>query len=48
MKCLFSIAAALCLSFAGACAADEAVVKAARINLRGQPNTGSEVVTQLK
>lgn len=48
MKCLFSIAAALCLSVAGAFAADEAVVKAARINLRGQPTTGSEVVTQLK
>lgn len=48
MKCLFSFAAALCLSVAGACAADEAVVKAARINLRGQPTTGSEVVTQLK
>lgn len=48
MKCQFSLAAALWLSVAGAFAADEAVVKAARVNLRGQPTTGSEVVTQLK
>ena len=48
MKCQFSLAAALCLSVAGAFAADEAVVKAARVNVRGQPTTGSEVVTQLK
>lgn len=48
MKCHFPLAAALCLSVAGAFAADEAVVKAARINVRGQPTTGSEVVTQLK
>ena len=48
MKCQFPLVAALCLSVAGAFAADEAVVKAPRINLRGQPTTGSEVVTQLK
>ncbi|MBI5800344.1 MAG: SH3 domain-containing protein [Verrucomicrobia bacterium] len=48
MKCLCFFAAALCLSVAGAFAADEAVVKAARINVRGQPTTGSEIVTQLK
>lgn len=48
MKCHFPLAAALCLSVAGAFAADEAVVKAARVNVRGQPTTGSEVVTQLK
>lgn len=48
MKCQFFLAAALCLSVAGAFAADEAVVKAARVNVRGQPTTGSEVVTQLK
>lgn len=48
MKCHFSLAAALCLSVAGAFAADEATVKAPRINVRGQPTTGSEVVTQLK
>ncbi len=48
MKCHFPLAAALCLSVAGAFAADEAVVKAARINVRGQPTTSSEVVTQLK
>lgn len=48
MKCHFPLAAALCLSVAGAFAADEAVVKAARINVRGQPTTGSEIVTQLK
>lgn len=48
MKCNFPLAAALCLSVAGAFAADEAVVKAARINVRGQPTTGSEIVTQLK
>lgn len=48
MKCQFSFVAALCLSVSGGFAADEAVVKAARINLRGQPTTGSEVVTQLK
>lgn len=48
MKCHFPLAAALCLSAAGAFAADEAVVKAARINVRGQPSTGSEIVTQLK
>ncbi len=48
MKCHFPLAAALWLSVAGAFAADEAVVKAPRINLRGQPTTGSEVVTQLK
>lgn len=48
MKCQFLLAAALCLSVAGAFAADEAVVKAARVNVRGQPTTGSEVVTQLK
>lgn len=48
MKCNFPLAAALCLSVAGAFAADEAVVKAARINVRGQPSTGSEIVTQLK
>ena len=39
---------ALALGTAGAFAADEAVVKAPRINVRGQPTTGSEVVTQLK
>ena len=48
MKCHFPLAAALCLSVAGVFAADEAVVKAARINVRGQPTTGSEIVTQLK
>jgi uncharacterized protein YraI len=48
MKCQFLLAAALCLSVAGAFAADEAIVKAARVNVRGQPTTGSEVVTQLK
>jgi uncharacterized protein YraI len=48
MKCHFPLAAALCLSVAGAFAADEAVVKAPRINVRGQPTTGSEIVTQLK
>ena len=48
MKCQFPLAAALCLSVASAFAADEAVVKAARINVRGQPTTGSEIVTQLK
>ncbi|MEN9572412.1 MAG: hypothetical protein RL514_267 [Verrucomicrobiota bacterium] len=48
MKCHFPLAAALCLSVAGAFAADEAVVKAPRVNVRGQPTTGSEVVTQLK
>lgn len=48
MKCHFPLAAALCLSVAGVFAADEAVVKAARVNVRGQPTTGSEVVTQLK
>jgi len=48
MKCQFSLAAALCLCAGGAFAADEAVVKAARVNVRGQPTTGSEVVTQLK
>lgn len=48
MKCQFLLAAALCLSVTGAFAADEAVVKAARVNVRGQPTTGSEVVTQLK
>lgn len=48
MKCHFPLAVALCLSVAGAFAADEAVVKAARINVRGQPTTGSEIVTQLK
>ncbi len=48
MKCHFPLTAALCLSVAGAFAADEAVVKAARVNVRGQPTTGSEVVTQLK
>lgn len=48
MKCLFPLAVALFLSVAGASAADEAVVKAARINVRGQPTTGSEIVTQLK
>ncbi|MFA6545091.1 MAG: SH3 domain-containing protein, partial [Limisphaerales bacterium] len=48
MKCHFPLVAALCLGVAGAFAADEAVVKAARINVRGQPTTGSEVVTQLK
>ncbi len=48
MKCQFSLAAALCLSVAGAFAADEVTVKANRVNLRGQPTTGSEVVTQLK
>lgn len=48
MKCHFPLVAALCLGVAGVFAADEAVVKAARINVRGQPTTGSEVVTQLK
>ncbi|NBV23092.1 MAG: hypothetical protein EBS05_14390 [Proteobacteria bacterium] len=48
MKCHFPLAVALCLGVAGAFAADEAVVKAPRINVRGQPTTGSEVVTQLK
>lgn len=47
MKCQFSFAL-LCLSAAGVFAADQATVKASRINLRGQPTTGSEVVTQLK
>ncbi len=48
MKCHFPLAAALWLSVAGVFAADEAVVKAPRVNVRGQPTTGSEVVTQLK
>ena len=48
MKCHFPLAAALCLSVAGVFAADDAVVKAPRVNVRGQPTTGSEVVTQLK
>lgn len=48
MKCHFPLATALALSVAAAFAADEAVVKAPRINVRGQPTTGSEIVTQLK
>lgn len=48
MKCQFTLVVALCLSVTGALAADEAVVKAPRVNVRGQPTTGSEVVTQLK
>ena len=48
MKCQFPLVVALCLSVTGALAADEAVVKAPRVNVRGQPTTGSEVVTQLK
>ena len=48
MKCHFPLAAALLLGVGGVFAADEAVVKGNRINVRGQPNTGSEVVTQFK
>ncbi len=48
MKCHFPLTAALCLSVVAVFAADEAVVKAPRVNVRGQPTTGSEVVTQLK
>ncbi len=48
MKCYFPLTAAVCLSITGVFAADEAVVKGNRINVRGQPTTGSEVVTQFK
>lgn len=48
MKCHFPLVAALLLGTGGLFAADEAVVKGNRINVRGQPTTGSEVVTQFK
>ena len=48
MKCQLLLCGTLCFVRVVLFAADEAVVKAARVNVRGQPTTGSEVVTQLK